>query len=210
MGRAESGGRRAFLVGVEGGAPREFCRDCGVLGFFPDVRRACVWTTPNDVVRLPIEGGEKRTLFRLGEDAAHAGWDIGDAAVSSDERFLLLLLGRGHGAPEVRIVPIDGAPKTERDGFVVATDARFLSCPRWSPGGDLVYYLAQRDGRIGVWAQRLERDTKRPRGEPFLVTHLGPLAHLVPRTWTGLDVAPGRLLVSASRWEANLWTGVVE
>lgn len=157
--------------------------------------------------------GAEQLLFRLSEEGSNAGWDVGEAAVSRDARFLALPLGRGDGGAEIRIVPIDGAEKTERDGFVVATDARFLSHPKWSPGGRLVYYLSQRDGPIAVWAQRLDSQTKRPQGEPFLVLRPEGMirsAELHPRAWLGLDVAPGRLLVTTSRWESNLWAGAVE
>ncbi len=43
--------------------------------------------------------------------------------------------------------------------------------PRWSPDGGLLYYQSTRDGFRCIWAQRLDRDTKRPVGEPFGVYH---------------------------------------
>jgi len=200
-----SGRWGSFLVDVEGGAPRELCEMCAVLDFFPDGEALCTWKLPNDVTRRPLDGGEEQPLFLLTEEGKNAGWDVGDATVSPDARFLALLLLRGDGGVEIRIVPIDGMPKTERDGFVVATDTRFLSHPRWSPGGALLYYLSQRSGVTAVWAHRLDPRTRRPLDEPSLVLRLEGTMH--PRGWLGIDVARGRLLVTTSRRESNLWTG---
>jgi len=79
---------------------------------------------------------------------------------------------------------------------------------RWSPGEGLVYYLARRDGMIPVWALRLTRDESAPRGDPFLVAHLGHMMPLHPRARIGCDAAPSRLLVISSRWESSLRTGM--
>jgi hypothetical protein len=43
--------------------------------------------------------------------------------------------------------------------------------PRWSPNGNLLYFLSDRDGRLCLWVQRLLPDTKRPIGKPFAVVH---------------------------------------
>jgi hypothetical protein len=43
--------------------------------------------------------------------------------------------------------------------------------PRWSPDGNLLYFVSDRDGHLCVWVQRLEGSSKRPIGTPFPVYH---------------------------------------
>jgi len=41
----------------------------------------------------------------------------------------------------------------------------------WSPDGNLLYFLSDRDGFRCLWAQRLDPATKRPVASPFDVHH---------------------------------------
>ena len=41
--------------------------------------------------------------------------------------------------------------------------------PRWSPDGNTIYFLSDRSGYPGLWAQRLAKETKLPEELPKLV-----------------------------------------
>src|SRR5262249_9192904 len=41
----------------------------------------------------------------------------------------------------------------------------------WSPDGDLIYSISDRDGFLCIWAYRLDPQTKKPAGEPTAFFH---------------------------------------
>ena len=43
-------------------------------------------------------------------------------------------------------------------------------CPIWSPDGNLLYFLSERDGFRCIWGQKLDPASKRPLGAPFRCT----------------------------------------
>jgi dipeptidyl aminopeptidase/acylaminoacyl peptidase len=81
--------------------------------------------------------------------------------------------------------------------------------PRWSPDGNLLYFLSERDGFRCVWAQRLDPRTKRPRGEPFGVQHFHyarlSLMHETDPAGVDLSVAGDRLVLSVFERTGNVW-----
>ena len=52
---------------------------------------------------------------------------------------------------------------------VASSRSRHAHCWTTSPDGNLLYFLADRDGARGIYAQRLDPVTKHPSGGPFEV-----------------------------------------
>jgi hypothetical protein len=80
--------------------------------------------------------------------------------------------------------------------------------PRWSPGGNTVYFTSDWDGFRCIWARRLEPRTRQPQGEPFAVLHL----HKMQLSMTtlrlsefSLGVAPDRLVFPLAQVRGNIW-----
>ena len=74
--------------------------------------------------------------------------------------------------------------------------------------GEQIYFLSTRDGYNCVWAQRLDRTTRRPVGEPLAILHLHSARRslLVSDTGPiGLSVAPDRIIFSMPERTANVW-----
>jgi Tol biopolymer transport system component len=68
----------------------------------------------------------------------------------------------------VFIVPLkeDGTPQA--DHWIAIEHPSFWDDkPRWSPNGNLLYFVSDRDGHLCLWAQRLNGGTKQPIGTPF-------------------------------------------
>ena len=59
--------------------------------------------------------------------------------------------------------------------------------PYWSPDGNLLDYLSDRDGFRCIWAQRLERITRLPVGPPVAVYHF----HSARRSLANVSSATG-------------------
>ena len=70
--------------------------------------------------------------------------------------------------------------------------------PRWSPADDRIYFLSLRDGFRCLWTQPLDRDSKRPTGEPTALRHFHETRLGMMQTRFDqfeLSVAAGRLFL---------------
>ena len=57
------------------------------------------------------------------------------------------------------------------DGIPITDGKEIDRQAYWSPDGNLLYYLSDRDGFRCIWAQSLNPATKHPEGEAFTVLH---------------------------------------
>jgi Tol biopolymer transport system component len=93
------------------------------------------------------------------------------ARLSPDQRWVTFM---GARPPNGRlwIAPFRGHQAVAESDWIPLTEATgWGDKPRWSPDGNTVYYVAERDGFPCVWAQRLEPVTKRPIGPPASIHH---------------------------------------
>jgi hypothetical protein len=80
----------------------------------------------------------------------------------------------------------------------------------------MLYFLSDRDGFRCIWAQRLDRATRRPAGAAFAVEHL----HAARRSLTfgvnlevgsiGLSLAADKLFFSLPERTGNVWIAQLE
>ena len=86
-------------------------------------------------------------------------------------------------------------------------DANTLSTG-WSPDGNTLYWLSDRDGSLCLWAQRFDHASKRRAGEPFAVRHFHDawlsLKH-VPIPANGLAVTRDRIVLSLAKTTGAVW-----
>ena len=80
----------------------------------------------------------------------------------------------------------------------------------WSPDGNLLYFLSDRDGFRCIWAQPLDAATKRPNGEAKSVHHF----HGARRSLRGvgnrasaiqMSVARDQLVFALGELTGNIW-----
>ncbi|MBI3684545.1 MAG: hypothetical protein HY235_29585 [Acidobacteria bacterium] len=81
--------------------------------------------------------------------------------------------------------------------------------PAWSPEGDLLYFASARDGFRCLWAQPLDRATRRPSGKMFVVRHFHASRFSLKETIgpRGRDLAAtkDKILFCLEEFSANLW-----
>jgi hypothetical protein len=72
-----------------------------------------------------------------------------------------------------------------------------------SPDETFSYAVSPRDGFSCIWAQRVDRATKRPVGEPHPVYH----SHVGPRVQiAGIAIAADRMILTLAQVTSNVWT----
>jgi hypothetical protein len=123
--------------------------------------------------------------------AFHASLDT-----SPNKKVFISAIRDGHGLPEAEWIPVTDGSQVDKN---VA----------WSPDGNLLYFLSERDGRRCIWAQRLQPDTKQPVGSAFAVHHFHhsreSLARVQRAGLIGMSVVRGRLVFAMSELTGDIW-----
>ncbi len=187
-----------YVADAAGGPGTPVCERCAVLGFFPDASVVLV-AAGKQLVRQNIADGTKSPVL----EARYGGFN--GAAVSPNGRQVAFITAQQDGGPALYIAPIGAQPTPERDWVQIAEPPRRLILnPRWSPDGNLLYYISSRDDNACLWAIRIGRDGK-PQGEPFEAFHSRQHPNLFS-SGGAYGVTPGRLYMALGEVKGNVWT----
>ena len=87
--------------------------------------------------------------------------------------------------------------------------SRWDDKPRWSPDGNLIYFMSDRDDYLCLWAQRVIAATKQPFGTAFPVYHLHN-ARLSPANVSvsllEIGVAKDKIIFGLGELTGNIWS----
>ena len=202
------GAGNLFAVPRTGGTAEKLCAACGTtMGISADGRR---------ISYEPLQS-ENLTWYDVDRKANVTAAlcppmsVLTDGKFSPDGKWMAFNLRDRQSTAQIFLVRIDGALPVARDAWVAVTDGRNDELePVWSPGGELLYYLSDRDGFRCIWARRVDRTTGRPSGEAFAVAHFHRARRSLKRMTnttglTGLSVAPGRMVFSFGELTGNIW-----
>jgi hypothetical protein len=173
--------RDVYVIPSGGGAPRPICRDCGVpLGF-----------TSNGQYLLTIVTRESRGRIALvhvatGETKAvlsHPSHPLGGASFSWDDKWIAFVERIGSGHSRIAITPARNLTEHTGSEWSLITSGAYLDeKPKFSPNSTLLYFVSDRDGSKCIWAQRLERRTMQPAGEPIAIQYFHQTLSLMRST----------------------------
>ncbi len=157
------------LLELSSGTSRLICNDCGRLnGVAPDGSGALSWKPQNDRVEiLYIEASTGRTsaIASKGDCRLFGG------QFSPDGNWIAFQGSCDYGGTKPYVVPFRGNQAIPEGDWIPVSDRPQSTQPRWSPDGNLVYFLSDQDGFTCLWARRLQPETKQPLGDPFAVQH---------------------------------------
>lgn len=149
-----------------------------------------------------VAGGKKTPLLE------HPTQSLYDPRFSPDGRWISFVAWTAPEKIQVFIAPYHRGAATPVAEWMPVTDDSTSLRPTWSPDGNLLYYVSNRDSQLCIWAQRLDPATKRPAGEPFAVQHF----HTVRRSWNLLGlhrldmaIARDRLIFNQGEAAGNIW-----
>jgi Tol biopolymer transport system component len=202
-----------WVVSATGGVPRQVCADCDgpLYGWSSDTQKVIYRDNPPDrpgrVRARYIDSSRDDVLVE------HPKYAITFPRLSADERWILFQtvitqtqrgifvapLRDWHAAPESSWIPITNGHTPDRMAV-------------WSPDGNLVYFLSERDGFRCFWAQRVDATTKRPRGDPFVVQHFHQARRgFLPDDFSGLplSVGPDKLVFQMRERTGNIWLATI-
>ncbi len=222
-------GRTAYYRVLEGPEPRlqaiysadlltgqsaRVCRDCGApTGVSPDGRLVIYETgsTPARLAVLRVDSGKSW------EFARHSHYGMQSARVAPDGRWIAFHVDRGWEGKQIFIAPFRDAATIRESEWIPVTEPGGVDQEVWwSPNGNDLYFLSDRDGHRCVWVQALDSHTRKPRGPAVAIRHFHE-ARLTPLSfawrapsYVGLSVAKDRLVLSLTEISSNIWVGTTD
>jgi len=196
------------VVSVAGGAPERVCEGCASLGgWSSDGRRLLYFEeAPRRLSILDLASGQRAALLD------HARYKLDEASFSPDDRWVCFN-ATTPGRSRIFIAPARGAGLVPETEWVAITDGRWDDKPRWSPDGNILYFVSEQDGFRCIWAHRLDPATKRPLGTAFPIFH----AHEARRSlmnlgWGDLQISVARdkIVFNMSERTGNIWLAKLE
>jgi Tol biopolymer transport system component len=199
-----------YQIPTSGGPPEEICDDCGRPWDWSPNRRALLY--------LIVEGSKQ----------AHATLGLFDVATGQRSDYLVdpeFSLARARFSPDGRwvsfmafnpagshlvVVPYQ-SPAARKDQWISITEHRPIAQdkPRWSPDGNLLYYLSEVDGFQCIWAQRLDPVTKRPAGQPLPISHWHSarrsLQNVQVPLFQELSLTADKMFFNVGETTGNIW-----
>jgi eukaryotic-like serine/threonine-protein kinase len=209
----ESDKMPTYTIGVGGGAPKKVTDGESMLqSWTPDSKSVVVRksvTGQAQMIAVDVETGAERPVLKHSKLPVAAprysrdgGWIAFQTVISSLARQIFVAPVRnGAGASENEWIPITDGSGLDRNSA-------------WSPDGNLLYFLSERDGFRCIWAQKLEPASKRPAGAAFALAHFHQARRsLLPFSEVGeigLSVGPDKLYFCMPELTGNIWLAKFE
>jgi Tol biopolymer transport system component len=197
------------VVPTSGGEAERACQDCRLSTGWSHDGKKILWETDatrainQSIVLIDVASGGKTPIL------SHPKYGVSRGRFSPDDRWISF-----HSvtptARRIFVAPYHGAAAIPEDQWIPITDG--LGMDRyadWSPDGNMLYFLSERDGFRCIWAQRLDPATKHPLGEAFPVRHFHTsrrsLLAVPDPVGTGMSVAADKIVFSMVEQTGNIW-----
>ncbi len=200
----ENGKPAIYVRPYGGGVGRRLCDDCGVPRSGSTDGRFLLYdrAESESVNVLDVETGDRRAAL------AGDGLRVSKGRVSRDGRWLACRV-RGPGeAARLMIAPFRGMESIPRQEWIEISSHASDTEPVWNHQGTIVYFISGRAGSFDIWMQRLEPETKQPRGEPQIVKRFPRTRHsmgLMTAEDRRLSVSRDRLVFPMSELGSAVW-----
>jgi eukaryotic-like serine/threonine-protein kinase len=139
----------------------------------------------------------------------HPVYQLFQGTFSPDDKWVAFAAMAPSGQQGVFIVPSNAGGQLPLERWTrFAPELTHDGRPRWSPDGNLLYFMSMRDGFDCLWAQRLDPATKRPTGQPFAIYHMHGVRNSiaeVPPLYSAIAVGEGRVAMPLADTKGNIW-----
>jgi len=200
-------GQQARLVHmVAGGDPVLVCTDCFVpTGLSRDGGFLIDEASGPPRLRV-VTTADKKGVTIL----QHPNWGVCAGRLSPDERWIAFHTIPRIDARQIYIAPFRGTVPVEEKDWIPVTDDRGMErYADWSPDGNTVYFLSERDGFRCIRAQRLDPSTKRPIGPPLDIYHFHharlSLMNILDPVNVSLHVSADKAVFAIEERTGNIW-----
>jgi hypothetical protein len=190
------------------GVPDKICTGCGgPYDLSPDFRKILSFFRspdgPFSLRLLDATSGQPTIIAQHPKDA------LSGTRISPDGQWVSFVETLAPTRRRIFVVPLTGKLPVPESEWIPITNGQGLDRePRWSPDGNLLYLLSERDGFRCLWAQPLDPTTKRPVGAPFTVQHFHRTRFSIRYQNTGtvgLGVARDKIVFAMGETTGNIW-----
>jgi Tol biopolymer transport system component/DNA-binding winged helix-turn-helix (wHTH) protein len=190
-----------YVVSLADGSRERVSEDCGATAWSSDGKRLlCSAAAPSRIFILDLSSKKGTVLLN------HGTWRLWNPRSSPDDRWVSFNATTA-GQSRIFVVPFrSGGPVPESE-WIAITEGPWDDKPRWSPDGNTLYFMSERDHFRCIWAQRLD-SSKHPVGEPVPVFH----AHEARRSLMSVNigalemsVARNKIVFNMNELKGNLW-----
>lgn len=167
-------------------------------------RLLCVGAEPARISVIDLRSRQKMPLLN------HSTWTLWQPYFSPDDRWVVFnatLAGRSR----IFIAPVRSRGLTPESDWIAITDGVWDDIPRWSPDGNSVYFMSERDGYRCIWAQRLDA-SKQPSGAAVPIFHAHEARRSLLNIQAGnlqMSVARDKIVFNMSEQSGNIWMATV-
>jgi Tol biopolymer transport system component len=191
-----AGSGDGYVVSAAGGAPRKICDRCEIYQWMPDERAVIVLSADRRTLsRVDVATGTVVPLVSSGMDVdrpmvgPNAKWMTFNSTLS----VVLAPLHADRASPEAEWTTVlKTSRSTERTAGL-------------SPDGRILYVLLEPDGFRCLYGLRLDPETGRPEGVPFLVHHFHDASRRWGSTGFGSAAVTGMFVADLFETTGNLW-----
>jgi Tol biopolymer transport system component len=204
--RTENQKTSIYLLNLSGGGrpsvPEKLCEGCRPSDLSADGLQVLVF---NPIASVAI-GSRRKTIL-----AQHPKHNLGNASFSPDGRWIAFHAQTGSTTRQMFVAPVrtDGAPAPEA-GWIPITDGRGMDrMASWSPDGNVLYWISERDGWRCIAYRRLDPATKKPLGEMSYLQHFHGARRSMMQLGTieqcRLSIARDKIVFSLAERTGNIW-----
>jgi Tol biopolymer transport system component/DNA-binding winged helix-turn-helix (wHTH) protein len=194
-----------FIVPVRGGAPDQVCTKCqSIYDISPD-NHVVLYRRGNAIRAFDLISRRdslfmQSAKYHVYQDkfSPDGRWVTFEAIHDNRSRvYVTKLLSGAEAAPETEWIP-------------VTADEGWADKPRWSPDGNLIYFVSNRDGFFCLWAQRVSADSKQPIGPLLPIAHFHgsrlSMANIGAGSPMDISVARDKIALNLGELTGNIWT----
>ena len=193
-----------WLVPFGGGPRKQLCEDCG---------EPRAWL-PNGSGLLFQKIAQGESLIGRLDRSGHAVPVLQSSqsalfspSVSRDGNWLAVIVRTPPNDHRIAVVPLhDGTAARKQDWIFITEAGIWVDKPRWSPNGNLLYYISDRDGFDCIWVEHLDPLTKHRVGAPNALMHFHTSSSSLDTAYgLELSVAGDKLVLDIGDTSGNIW-----
>jgi dipeptidyl aminopeptidase/acylaminoacyl peptidase len=195
----------AYAIDLSRGVPVLLAARKSIWGASPDGRY--VITFGQGLLSygaFDTESGTEKTI------AGHPTQQLLSPQFSPDGRWVAMHVRTSEMTRRIYVLPFHPDRETPQSEWIAITDGKQLDRdPKWSPDGNTLYFLADRDGVRGFHAQRLDPATKRPSGPEFEVRMFRStrrsMMYFSNSGFSAAAVASDKIVFALGEMTGNIW-----
>ena len=203
----ESPASSIYVVPATGGVPKKICDRCGKpVDWLRDRSKILIEQAgpkQRDIHIVDVATGQSTPLLQ------HPEFQVQTPRLSPDGRVLAFSEVRPNRARRIYLVPFTGEPVPESQWSLVVDGTELDRQPVWSPSGDIIYFLSDRDGTRCIWAQRVDTSTRKPVGQSFAAHHIHQVRYYLSDVGdvssVGLTVVNDQMYFAGFESRSNVW-----